>query len=281
MKPVGVVGHLARDLLPGQEPRVGGGPTYAALALRAIARPGTIACKCGAAERPDLLAKVAALGMPVRCIAGRATTTFSFELQGEERRLGVEAIGDPFTLDEAGGWVARALDRVEWVHVAPLLRGDFPADALERLAKGRRLLLDGQGLVRVPELGPLRLDPDYDPDVLRSVAILKLAEEEARVLVGDELEPSALMALGVKEVVVTLGARGCLVVAGGAAERVPAVPVRGIADATGAGDGFAIAYLVARSGGQPPVAAARRAAQVVAGILAGRPLEPAAPSGSL
>lgn len=270
MKPVGVVGNLARDLFPGQAPRVGGGPTYAAQALRSLGRPGTIACKCGADDRPELLARLAALGMPVRCIAGRATTTFTFQLHGEDRTLGVQAIGDPFSVDEAGGWVARALDRVEWVHVAPLLRSDFPADTLERLGRGRRLLYDGQGLVRVPALGPLQLDDDFDPDVLRSVAILKLAEEEAKVLVGDEIEPSALMALGVREVVVTLGSRGSLVVADGAAERIPASPVRGVVDATGAGDAFAVSYLVARSGGQPPAAAARRASQVVAGLLAAR-----------
>lgn len=272
MKPVGVVGNLARDLFPGAPPRVGGAPVYAARALRALGRPGTIACKCGAAERPELLPRVAALGLPVRCIAGRSTATFSFEYAGEERRMGVETIGDPWTVDEAAGWVSRALDRVEWVHVAPLLRSDFPAETLERLARGRRLLLDGQGLVRVSELGALRLDDDYDPAVLRSVAILKLSEEEAAVLVGEELEPSSLMALGVREVVVTLGSRGSLVVAAGAAERVPATPVRGVIDPTGGGDAFAVAYLVSRSSGHSPAAAARRASAVVAGLLTGRPL---------
>ena len=238
MKPVGVVGNLARDLLPGVAPRPGGGPVYAAQALRALARPGMLACKCAAADRPELLAKLAALGLPMRLIAGRSTATFGFEYDGEERRLEVIALGDSWTADEAGGWVARALDRVEWVHVAPLLRSDFPAETLERLARGRRLLLDGQGLVRVPELGPLRLDDDFDPDLLRFVAMLKLSEEEAKVLVGEELEPSALMALGVREVVVTLGSRGSLVVAEGQAERVPATPIRGELDPTGAGDAF-------------------------------------------
>ena len=270
MKPVGVVGNLARDLFPGAQPRPGGGPIYAAQALRALGRPGAIACKCGVADRPELLARVAALGLPVRCMAGHSTAAFSFAYSGEGRTMGVEALGDPWTTDEAAGWVARALDRVEWVHVAPLLRSDFPAETLARLARGRRLLFDGQGLVRVPELGPLRLDDDFDPDVLRSVAILKLSEEEAAVLVGEELEPSALMALGVREVVVTLGARGSLIVAEGRAERVSATPIRGVVDPTGAGDAFAVSYLVARSSGQPPVAAARRASAVVAGMLSGR-----------
>jgi sugar/nucleoside kinase (ribokinase family) len=271
VKPVGIVGNLSRDLLPGEPPRPGGAPIYAARTLRALGRPGAIACKCSTADRPELLPKLAALGVPVRCIAGRATTTFSMEYDGDERQMAVDVVGDSWTPDEAIGWVARALDRVEWVHVAPLLRSDFPVETIERLARGRRLLLDGQGLVRVPETGPLRLDDDFDPDLLRSVAILKLAEEEARTLVGEELEPSALMALGVREVIVTLGSRGSLVVAGGQAERVSATPIRGgVADSTGAGDGFAIAYLVARSSGHSPSAAARRASTVVAELLSGR-----------
>ena len=38
--------------------------------------------------------------------------------------------------------------------------------------------------MRVPETGPLRLDADFDPEVLRHVSMLKLSEEEAEVL-GD------------------------------------------------------------------------------------------------
>jgi sugar/nucleoside kinase (ribokinase family) len=42
------------------------------------------------------------------------------------------------------------------------------------------------------------------------------------------------------------------------------------ADPTGAGDAFAAAYVVARSGGAAPTAAARRAAALVSDLLAGR-----------
>src|SRR5919206_4673714 len=110
----------------------------------------------------------------------------------------MEAVGDPWTPQEARGWVARALERVTWVHVAPLARTDFPAETLAALARGRRLSLDGQGLVRPARTGPLRLDGDYDPEVLRHATILKLAAEEARVLVG-EPDEDALRSLGVPE----------------------------------------------------------------------------------
>jgi sugar/nucleoside kinase (ribokinase family) len=146
------------------------------------------------------------------------------------------------------------------VHVAPLLRSDFPAETLARVALGRRLSLDGQGLVRVPELGELRLDDDYDPAVLEHVQVLKLAEEEAEAL-GD---PAALP---VPEVIVTHGVRGATVYAGGRADRVSAFGID--TDPTGAGDAFSVAYVAARAGGVPPLTAARRATAVVADMLAG------------
>jgi sugar/nucleoside kinase (ribokinase family) len=158
------------------------------------------------------------------------------------------------------------LRRVEWLHVAPLLRSDFDVAALERLGLGRRLMLDAQGLVRVPEVGPLKLDANYDPDLLRHVAILKVAAEEARVLVGDA-EPESLAELGVPEIILTLGSAGSVVIVRGSAEHVPALPVDGAADPTGAGDAFAAAYLAARADGHAPGSAARRAAALVAALL--------------
>jgi sugar/nucleoside kinase (ribokinase family) len=127
---------------------------------------------------------------------------------------------------------------------------------------------DGQDLVLPDRTGPLRLDPDYDPEVVRHVSVLKLAEEEARTLVG-EPDEDALRSLGVPEVVVTLGSRGSLVLAEGRLERVPARAVDG-ADPTGAGDAFSAAYLVSRASGHAPAASARRATALVAGLLGRR-----------
>ena len=130
-------------------------------------------------------------------------------------------------------------------------------------------VVDGQGLVRPERTGPLELDAEFDPEVLRNVDVLKLAEDEARVLVGEPGEES-LRSLGVPEVVVTLGSRGSMVLANDKLERVPAQPVPGKIDPTGAGDAFAAAYLVSRAGGHAPVAAARRATALVAGLLGRR-----------
>jgi sugar/nucleoside kinase (ribokinase family) len=129
------------------------------------------------------------------------------------------------------------------------------------------LSFDAQGLVRRPEPGPLTLDTDYDPRLLEHVSILKLAEEEAEVVLG-EVDESTVAALGVPEVLVTYGSRGSVVYADGQATEVGAWPVA--RDPTGSGDAFSAAYLAARAGGHAPVPATRRATTLVAALLAGR-----------
>ena len=51
---------------------------------------------------------------------------------------------------------------------------------------------------------------------------------------------------------------------------VPARAVDGEIDPTGAGDAFSAAYLVSRATGYAPIAAARRATALVAGLLGRR-----------
>lgn len=223
-----------------------------------------LAVKCGTEERSAYLRRLAALGLPAAISAEGETTSFSFGYDAEGRReMQVDAIGAPWT---AADEPERLLHRVEWLHVAPLLRDDFAPDTLERLARRRRVLLDGHGLVRPRRVGPLALDGAFDPTLLRHVAILKLADEEARAIVGDaDLEE--LRGLGAPEVVVTFGAEGSLVLARGTSERIRAHAVAG--DPTGAGDAFAAAYLVARASGHRPASAARRASALVSSLLAG------------
>jgi sugar/nucleoside kinase (ribokinase family) len=262
VRPLAVIGPLSRDVIGGREPRIGGGPWHAARALRALGQDATVVAKCGEPERRTYLRRLAALGLPVSLVAAGETTSFSFHYDSEGRReMRVEAIGEPWDEQHEPEY---ALRRADWVHIAPLLRGDFPPETLVRIARRRRVLLDGHGLVRARRLGPLALDADFDPALLRHVSILKLADEEAAVILGGaELEE--LRRLGVPEVVVTFGAGGSLVLTGGTAVRVVARPVRG--DPTGAGDAFSIAYLGARAAGHRPISAARRASALVSTLL--------------
>lgn len=273
MSAIGLVGYLAKDRVAGGEPRLGGGPYYGSRALRALGADGVVVVKLAEADEP-LLSALSGLGHRLHWRPAAVTPAFAIDYEDGERLMVVEALGEPWTPAEARGWVAEALAGVEWVHVAPLARSDFPAATLAELARDRFLSLDGQGLVRPARTGPLTLDPAYDSELLRHLKVLKLAEEEALVLVR-RLRADALSSLGVPEVVVTLGARGALVVAEGHAEHVPARPVEGSPDTTGAGDAFAAVYLAARAAGDPPGPAAACAADLVARLLAERAQESA------
>jgi sugar/nucleoside kinase (ribokinase family) len=263
VRPIAVLGNLACDLVEGGA-RPGGGPFHAARALRLLGEPAVILAKSAARDREMMLPPLQAFGLPVRWRGGESTATFAFDYVGDVRRMEVDAIGDPWTPQDVLGWAASALERAQWVHVAPLSRSDFPAETLAALAKGRRILLDAQGLVRSPNLGPLVLDDGYDPDVLKQLAVLKLAEEEAQVVLDDFSEAS-VRSLGVPEVLLTLGSRGSIVYADGAVVTIPARPVD--VEPTGAGDGFAAAYVAARARGHAPVTAAKRATATIGAVL--------------
>lgn len=265
MPALAVVGNLSLDLVDGGPPRVGGPPYWAARALRVLGARALVVAKCADADRGVFAPELVALGLPVLWRPGITTATFSFHYVGDRREMTVEVVGDPWTPEDV-----QVLGGARWVHAGALAQSDFPAETMAELARGRRVSLDGQGLVRAARTGPLELNADYDPDVLRHVSILKLAEEEAEALVGGKPDEKALRSLGVPEVLVTFGSLGSLVLANGQLERVEAKAIDGDTDPTGAGDAFSAAYLVARSAGHAPVAAARQATTVAARVLGRR-----------
>ena len=261
MPPLALVGNLSFDIVDGGPPRIGGAPIHCGRALRMLDARATVLARCARADRERFRHGFARLGLPVALRADDGdTTTFAFTYEGDRRVMRVTRIGAVWAPADV-----TAVPRGAWVHVGELLRGDFPAETLAELARGRRVSLDGQGLTRVRSVGPLRLEPAPErTEILRHVSILKLAVEEAEALAGG-IEPAALAALGPAEVVVTFGSDGSLVVANGRATEVRArhVPV----DPTGSGDAFAAAYLVSRASGHVPAAAARRATAVVGDML--------------
>jgi sugar/nucleoside kinase (ribokinase family) len=231
-----VIGHLSRDVVAGAAPRIGGGSWHAARALAALGTDAVVVAACGAADEGAFRSEFETVGVPFELHAGEQTTAFSFSYDpGGARTMVVDAIGEPFAPEV----------NADWVQVAPLLRGDVS------IPHAPHVLLDGQGLVRRPALGPLQLDADFDPGLLRGVSILKLSEEEA-AFVG---------AVDVPELLVTHGMRGATV----NGTYIPADPVD--ADPTGAGDMFAAAYLAARAAGAEPVEAGRSASAVVSALL--------------
>jgi sugar/nucleoside kinase (ribokinase family) len=231
-----VIGHLSRDVVSGAAPHIGGGSWHATRALIALGADAVVVAACGTEDEDAFRAALTETGFPFELEAHGETTAFSFSYDAAgTRTMRVDAIAEPF---------APEVD-ADWVQVAPLLRGDVV------VPQAPHVLLDGQGLVRRPALGPLQLDADFDAGLLRGVSILKLSDEEA-AFVGP---------VDVPELVVTHGARGATV--NGTHIAVDAVD----ADPTGAGDMFAAAYLAARAAGAEPVEAGRSAAALVSAIL--------------
>lgn len=238
-----VVGQLSRDVIAGGPPRIGGPPWHGARALRALGADARLVAKCGERDAVEFTRELETLDLPFDLVVGAETTSFSFSYDAQGvRTMAIDAVGDPWRRDEL------QLDGVEWLYVAPLLRGEID---VAWVAEGRRVLLDGHGLVRVPATGPLVLDGDFDRASLHAVEMVKLADEEAAVA-GE---------LGVPEVIVTHGARGATV--NGVVVEARAVD----RDPTGAGDMFGAAYLVSRSEGAEPIEAAQRAAALVTELL--------------
>jgi len=258
---VAVVGNLSLDRVDGAPPRPGGPPLYAARALGRLGVPAVVRAKAAEADRGRLWPALEASGIAAEWVSGVSTATYEFSYAGDARTMEVLAVGDPWTAAELAGL------RADWVHVGALFRGEFGPDALAVLAEsGARVSLDGQGLVRAARIGPLELEPEPELELLRHVSVLRLSEEEALALVG-RLEERALSELGVPEVVVTLGSRGCLVAARRRLVHVPAQPLEGV-DPTGAGDMFAAAYVVERARGHAAARAAARATRFVGSLLA-------------
>jgi sugar/nucleoside kinase (ribokinase family) len=263
MRLLGVVGLVSLDRVDGGVPRLGGAPFYAAKALRLLGQPALIATKIAP---EDSKRGLHALGVPVYSRPTARTISFRIENDGDHRSMEIEELGEPWTPEDARGWLDHALRQADWVHAGALTRADFPAETLALLHRGRVLSLDGQGLVRPAEKGEVRVDANYDPGVLRHVDILKLSEHEAGAL-GLTLDDRSLASLGVPEIVVTLGSRGAVVFADGLAEYVPARPIEA-RDPTGSGDKFMAAYLTYRRLRHSPPSAARLAGEVVRALLA-------------
>ena len=242
--------------------RLGGSPVFAAAALAFAERRGVILTK-GATD--ELRAPLARFGLPVAVGAASASFVSELDIYGDgERAHRIAALGEPFRADEVTGWMAPHLERAGAVVCGAQWRDDFPAETLRALAgAGRTVLLDAQGPTRPARLGAVVDEGPLDPAWVTGVTVLKCSEAEAAALFGD----AAPGAGGIPVVVVTHGLHGAVVHLPDGVHEVPGVPVRGLADAIGAGDTFMTLMAVALVDGAEPVVAARAACEGTSALL--------------
>lgn len=265
---VTVLGNLAIDVIDGAAPSPGGCASFAGVALQAAGAVERIVAMGARADHELFDSLLARFGSMVRVLNADTTSAFRLDYDDtDHRHLSVESIGPVWGPSD----IAAADPETTWVHLAPLLRTDFPGEALAALkARGHRISYDGQGLVRTDRLGPLVEDPHYPDDVLGYVDILKLAEDEAAVVAGGIFDMAVAERLGVPEILVTYGSEGCDIYREGQVVRVPAAwRVLGV-QTTGAGDMFTTCYVARRAAGADSLEAARFASDIVAGELDAR-----------
>jgi sugar/nucleoside kinase (ribokinase family) len=250
----------------------GGCPTFAPYAFARLRARGVINAACADQD----LARFCALettGGSVSFHFKPAATTTRFDLNysgefGDTRSMVLHTIGHTWSPEDIDGLEIES----EWVHLAPLVRSDFPVATVARLAaRGHRVGYDGQGLVRVPQIGELTVDARYDPELLRHLTVLKLSEDETSVVASEHERERALRTLSeIPELLLTHGSRGAEIRAGGTLSHVEPDQVVADVQTTGAGDVFMIAYLIGRARDLVPTAAATVGAKVAAAMLAER-----------
>ncbi|KMO68020.1 aminoimidazole riboside kinase [Mycolicibacterium chubuense] len=259
---VTVLGNLAIDVINGAAKSPGGCASFAGVALQASGCPGRIVA-LGAEQDHELFdALLDRFGDLVRVLPADRTSAFRLDYDDvDHRHMSVDAIGPVWGAAE----IAAADPDTTWVHLAPLLRTDFPAETLALLsARGHRVVYDGQGLVRADRLGPLLEDRHFPPDLLTHLDVLKLAEDEAVVVADGPFDAAAAERLGVPEIVVTYGSEGCDIYTDGDVDRVPAAWRVLDVQTTGAGDMFTACYAAHRAMGDVPRRAAEQASELVA-----------------
>lgn len=186
-------------------------------------------------------------GIEVKVLPSRHTVYFE-NIYGENqnnRKQRVLAKADPFTVNDLKDENAR------FYHLGSLLSDDFSLDVIKYLSQKGILSVDAQGYlreVRGKQVYPV--DWKDKKEALQYIDILKVNEHEAEVLTGskDYEEASTLLAQwGVKEVLLTLGSEGSLILAEGKFYKIPAYPPTEIVDATGCGDTYMLGYLYMRN----------------------------------
>jgi len=105
--------------------------------------------------------------------------------------------------------------------------------------------------------------------MIRIADVFRASAEDAALLTGarePETQIGALRAGGAHEIVLTLGAEGCILATKDGAAALPAFAVE-VKDTSGAGDAFTGAYLAARLSGAAPVDAAATALKVASRVV--------------
>ncbi|MDR2707726.1 MAG: carbohydrate kinase family protein [Nitrososphaerota archaeon] len=226
---------------------LGGAVTYTSFAVKSLGETAAVISRVGADLPEAHLLKLHREGINISAVKRypRETTTH-FELcynkDFSERTLKLTCKGYPISLDDIPHDLYAKI-----IHVAPIA-GEINYDVVEHLKTCcSNLSLDPQGFLRsFDENGNVSPNLQADKRVLELVDICKVSQDEIFVLT-DKVELNkaikAVHDVGVKTVIVTMGAKGALLSFEGEQYNIPACHPTVLVDPTGAGDVFIGAFL--------------------------------------
>jgi len=185
----------------------------------------------------------------VICYPSRHTVYFEnkYGANSDNRTQRVLAKADPFTVEEMKPLQARIF------HLGSLLNDDFSTEVVEFLSEKGLISIDVQGYLREVRGEEVHaISWEEKEKILKHTDMLKLNEHEMRVITNSDNPRSVaekLAAMGVKEVIITLGSYGAVIYADRKFYEIEAYKPRKIVDATGCGDTFSTGYLYCRAQG--------------------------------
>lgn len=253
MKDICCIGHITKDriITPRETVYMAGGTSfYFSYAINHLPRKVSfqLVTKLGEGEM-NSVDDMKKAGIDV--VAYKSAHTVFFENKyGEnqnERSQRVLACADPFTIGEMQSVDAKVY------HLGTLLSNDFSKEFIEHLQEKGRISIDAQGFLR--KVCSEKVFPNDWKDkreILSHTDILKVNEQEMEIITGETDANKAALTLarwGVKEVCVTLGSEGSVILAEDEFYEIPAYEPKEIVDSTGCGDTYSAGYLWCRAQG--------------------------------
>lgn len=253
MKDICCIGHITKDkiITPRQTVYMAGGTSfYFSYAFSHLPQNVSfqLVTKLGEGEMKSV-EDMRQAGIDVKVYPSSHTVYFENKYgdNQNDRTQRVLERAEPFTVDEM-----REVNAGVY-HLGSLLSDDFSTEVVKYLSTKGRISIDAQGYlreVRGEKVYPI--DWAEKLEILAHTDIIKVNEHEMEVITGLTDQRAAAKCLaewGVKEVCVTLGSEGSIILAEGKFYDIPAYEPKEIVDATGCGDTYSAGYLWCRAQG--------------------------------
>lgn len=260
------IGHITQDKVVNNRTEMymsGGTAFYFSHAMRNMNARYALVTALADSEMQSV-EDLRSIGIDVKALPSEHTVYFEniYDDDQDHRTQRVLAKADPFSIADLKDTEATIF------HLGPLLADDISTDLIKELFSRANVSVDAQGFLReVIDQDVHAIDWADKREALQYIDILKVNDHELAVLAGvAEIREGAqiLADLGVKEVVVTLGSKGSIILGDGVFYEVPAYKPTQVTDATGCGDTYMAGYLYRRIKGDDVPSSGRFASAMAA-----------------